>query len=313
MLHLTKLRELTLRTPAQPGRPAHLSAASGLVRAGEWLYVIADDELHLGLFPVGGQEPGELVRLFGGALPDARAARKASKPDLEALVLLPASPLFPTGALLALGSASTRRRERAALLPLSAQGTPDGTARALDTSPLATALREALGDVNVEGAIVRGSRLVLLQRANRGGARNALVNVALAAVLDPATGPGPGLEVQDVELGAVHGVPLSFTDAALLPDGSLVFSAVAEDTMSSYADGPCVGAAIGIIGADGGVHHIEHLAQPLKVEGIVGEPHGRSVRLLLVTDADDPAIPGALYAAAFARGGRRAEISHRRR
>lgn len=49
---LALLRELTLSRAPQAGRALHLSAASGLVCCGEWLYVIADDENHLGVFPL---------------------------------------------------------------------------------------------------------------------------------------------------------------------------------------------------------------------------------------------------------------------
>ncbi len=48
---------------------AHLSAASALVRVAERLFVVADDELHLGLFDLGDPAPGRLVRLFEGSLP----------------------------------------------------------------------------------------------------------------------------------------------------------------------------------------------------------------------------------------------------
>ena len=46
--------------------------------------------------------------------------------------------------------------------------------------------------------------------------------------------------VQLLDLGAVDGVPLSLTDGAPLPGGEWLFSAVAEDTSDSVADGACV-------------------------------------------------------------------------
>ena len=68
MLTLTKLRDLDLAAPPGPGRRPHLSAASGLVCTPSRIYVIADDELALGVFPASGEAPGELVPLFPGAL-----------------------------------------------------------------------------------------------------------------------------------------------------------------------------------------------------------------------------------------------------
>ena len=81
--------------PAQhPQAWAHLSAASGLVRSGHLLYVVADDELHLGVFEDTAAtgmppEPGALVRMLEGDLPIDAVERKAAKPDFETLVHLP--------------------------------------------------------------------------------------------------------------------------------------------------------------------------------------------------------------------------------
>ena len=49
MLRARKLRELTIDRHG-PGRD-YVSSASGLVRAGETIYVAADDERGLGVFP----------------------------------------------------------------------------------------------------------------------------------------------------------------------------------------------------------------------------------------------------------------------
>src|ERR1044072_5392942 len=122
MIALTKLRDLDLAAGPAAGRPAHLSAASGLACINSFIYVVADDELHLGVFRNGHREPGHLIRLFDGELPDAKADRKRQKPDLEALTLLPACEGHPHGLLLALGSGSTPNRRRGALLGLDAQG-----------------------------------------------------------------------------------------------------------------------------------------------------------------------------------------------
>ena len=104
MIEPTRLRTLTLREASRPGRPAYVSAASGLVRAADRLYVIADDENHLAVFPLEGDEPGSLKRIFPGMLPVAPEARKRNKPDVEAIVRLPSREHHPHGALLTLGS-----------------------------------------------------------------------------------------------------------------------------------------------------------------------------------------------------------------
>src|SRR5688572_23183189 len=109
-MKLSKVRDLTVDDASQPGRPSHVSAASGLVRVGNTLYVVADDELHLGVFPAGGHAPGHLLRMRPGDLPGAPKARKKAKPDFEALAYLPALDQFSQGALLALGSGSRKGR-----------------------------------------------------------------------------------------------------------------------------------------------------------------------------------------------------------
>ena len=92
--------------PQALGQPARASARavvpecgeSGLVRVHGRYCVVADDELHLGVFDVGSAAPLRLVRLFEGELPSDPVERKASKPDLEALLVLPASAEAPCAA-----------------------------------------------------------------------------------------------------------------------------------------------------------------------------------------------------------------------
>ena len=71
------------------------------------MYVIADDEHHLGVFSTGDhRKAGRLLRLRRGTLPLDTSARKRRKPDFEALVALPPFGAYPNGALFALGSGS---------------------------------------------------------------------------------------------------------------------------------------------------------------------------------------------------------------
>ena len=301
MIRARRLRDLTLASPPGPGRAAHLAAASGLAVAGDHLYVVADDELHLGRFDASGERPGELVRLFPGELPDGRKARKRKKPDLEVITRLPPFTGYPAGALLALGSGSRPGRRAGALLALDAAGSIAGMPLRLDLTGLYEILAVHFPSLNIEGGCVVGEELVLLQRANKGHPVNALIRVPtaplLAAISGGDIGDGAVLTMQPVALGEIDGIPLSFTDCAALPDGRLVFTAVGEDTGDSYRDGACAGAAVGVVGLDGTVHRIEPLASPHKVEGVHALADGRAIELLLVTDADDPEVPGALLSA----------------
>lgn len=214
MISPQRIRALDLVAAESPGRSAHLSAASGLVRAGKFLYVVADDELHLGVFDAAGAAAGSLLRLFDGELPESGSKRKKKKPDLEALTLLPPFAAFAHGALFALGS---------------------------------------------------GSRIA----------------------------------VHRVDLGEIDGIALCFTDGAALPGGAMVFTAVAEDTDDGFFDGPCAGAALGMLGPDGNLRFLDRLDRPHKIEGVDAQVDGNAIRLLLVTDADDASVPAALYSASI--------------
>jgi hypothetical protein len=300
LITLSKIRELDLSAAASPGRHLHLSAASGLVCADSYLYVVADDELHLGAFRSSGTEPGHLIRLFPGELPDSKSKRKKRKPDLETLMRLPPFAGCPYGALLALGSGSTHNRCLGALLALDAQGAANGNPRVIDLAAMFSALDDCFAALNIEGGLVNGNELCLLQRGNRNAGLNALIRFHVAPLLDMLGSHAgiariPSLAVHSVDLGNIDAIPLGFTDGAALPDGNIVFSAVAEDTENHYNDGPCAGAAIGIMDKEGNLRCLHRLDQPHKIEGVDARVEGGVIRLRLVTDADDTGIPAGLF------------------
>jgi hypothetical protein len=302
MLHLNPVRQLALHAPSSPGRPRYISAASGLVEVGEYLYVVADDELLLGVFPTNGDAPGDLVRLFPGELPDAYKRRKAAKPDLEVLLHLPPFAGYGYGALLALGSGSTSNRTTGALIALDAAGRTRGPAAAVDLRGIYDPLGSRFQTLNIEGAVISGSELVLLQRGNKQHSQCAYIHLELAPVLQAlastqSLGSAAPSTVRTYDLGDIDGVPLCFSDAAALPDGSVIFTAIAENSSDSYADGPCAGAAIGITNRDGKLCYLERVDPGYKVEGIEAVGEGRTIRLKLVTDADDVNVPAWLLTA----------------
>lgn len=309
-LHLKRLRTLHLVSPSAPGRPSFVSAASGLVPIGEWLYVIADDELHLGVFPVAGAATdtaaGSLVRLLPGKLPKGPKKRKAKKADFEVLALLPRFAGCPHGALLALGSGSRPSRRRGVLVPLDRAGAVKGLPRVIDLSGLYAGLADELANVNVEGAVVLGKHLCLLNRGHSRQGGSAVVWLNLRVVLRSIVGAEAidalPCKVRHYDLGKVDGVSLGFTDGAALPGGGIVFTAVAESANDSYEDGPCVGAAVGAIGPDGELDWVRKLRPTRKVEGIAVRPGSRGQQVLLVTDADDAKVPAGLYVAKLYEG-----------
>jgi hypothetical protein len=302
-LRLKRLRTLSLREGSAPGRLPFVSAASGLVTVGRWLYVIADDELHLGVFAATGGTRGSLLRLLPGTLPGAPKKRKARKADFEVLTLLPPCTGLLHGALLALGSGSRPNRCRGVLVPLSRSGAINGAPRIIDLSGLYANLEIELSELNVEGAVVLGNHLCLLNRGppRKGGSAVVWLNLrpVLRSIAELDAVGKLRCRVRRYDLGKARGVPFGFTDGAASPGGGIVFTAVAESADDSYADGPCVGAAVGVIGADGELEWMRRLRPTRKVEGIALRPgsHGREV--LLVTDADDAKVPAGLYTAAM--------------
>jgi len=300
MITLTKIRELDLTAAASIERPQHLSAASGLVCLNSFIYVVADDELHLGVFRSTDNNPGFLFRLFPGELPDSKADRKKQKPDLEALTMLPSFGHYIHGALFAIGSGSKRQRRRGALAELDAQGAVSGTPQTIDLSDLLSPLDEHFSALNIEGAIVSGDELRLLQRGNKRQTQNAVIRFPLSTILETLSvnariGSIAPSGINTFDLGSIDGVPFCFTDGAALPDGNMVFTAIAEDTEDSYNDGPCAGAALGIADNDGKLLCLHQLEQPHKIEGVDAKVEGDDIKLLVVTDADDASVPACLF------------------
>ncbi len=304
MLETRIIRELVVDHAAGVAGKAHLSAASGLVKLGMRLYVVADDEHQLAMFDLSNGEPGRLLPIFDGELPLRHKARKAAKPDCETLLVLPAFGAFPHGALMAMGSGSRPSRQRAALLALDSAGDIQGSVRSVDLTPLLTPLRGYFPDLNIEGAFVHGDTLSLLQRGNSGSAINARINLSWPDLqrwlTDARPAPGPAL-ITHFELGAIDGVPLSFTDGAALPGADWLFSAAAEDTSDTYGDGVCAGSVIGLVDAGGTIRTLERLSPTCKVEGIAALIVGDTIDLLLVTDADDRSRPALLLSTSLRR------------
>src|SRR6185436_10575232 len=128
-----------------------------------------------------------------------------------------------------------------------------------------------------------GNELRLLQRGSRRGA-NAVIRFHLPAVLDSLQdgseiGAIAPFSTQWFDLGSIDGIALCFTDGAALPDGAMVFTAVAENTDDSYNDGPCAGAAVGIADRKGQLRCLLRLGHPLKIEGVEASVENGVARL----------------------------------
>lgn len=298
LLNLTSLRTLTVAAPTQPGRPAYFSAASGLVHMGNKLYVVADDEDYLGIFTADANQHGTLKQLFSDKLPLDKEQRKAQKSDLEVLTFIPANSRYAHGALLALGSGSTDNRKRAVMIAYDENNELVSQVETLNLSATYNQIDQRVPDLNIEGAVIAGEDIVLFQRGNT-VSYNAMIRCRADSFLY-----GTDVDIRPLnfllrryDLGEIDGVPLGFTDAAALENGTIVFCAAAEDTSDAYNDGVCTGSVVGIINRKGELSKMVTVDKRVKLEGISATHVNNDIHLLMVTDADNIEIPAQVYSA----------------
>jgi hypothetical protein len=303
-LDLHELRKLDVEEPSRPGRPAHLSAASGVVRRGDFVYVIGDDELHLGVYRLSSNQPGRLQRVLAGDLPADRGERSGLKPDLEALTVLPPFEAHPYGALVGLGSGSAPERDRGFVCRLAADGSIADQPEELSLAPLYRLLREHVAELNVEGAATMGDRLWLLHRGASQEASNLVVELSLERLLHSLR-DDLCLDVEELEgvrrydLGDIDGVELTFSDATPIADQLLVFTASAEAD-----DGRIRGSVVGTLALDGSVQRLRTIDRRWKVEGVHAAIDTGVLDFTFVCDQDDPDAPAPLLSATMPLEGR---------
>jgi hypothetical protein len=300
-LELRTLRELRLAEPSSEGRAPHVASASGVVRRGDFAYVIGDDELFLAVFQLSAaKEPGTLRRALTGDLPLDHDARGDAKPDLEVLTVLPPFAGHPYGALLGLGSGSGPGRDRGFVWALSHDGSLRETARGVDLEPLYAELGERIPELNIEGAAVVGDHLWLLQRG--GGEEDSagiVAELSLEHVMhslrsDHRIDAHELAALRAYDLGTLDGVPLTFSDATPLADELLVFTASAEGE-----DGGIRGSVVGTLDRGGDVQRLRTIDRRYKVEGVHAAIDTGVVDFLFVCDQDDPGTPSPLLSASM--------------
>jgi hypothetical protein len=305
-LELRVLRDLELSEAPAPGQSAHVSSASGVARRGDFVYVIGDDLLSLGVFRLSDRAPGSVRRV----LPGAEAAGREEKPDLEVLTVLPPFAKHPYGALLGLGSGSAPGRDRGFVVALAADGSLRGDPVVIDLGPLYRLLGEWIDGLNVEGACVMGDRLWLLHRGNRGSMTNVVAELSLEHVMHSLTGDRT-IEVHELaairayDLGSLDGVEVTFSDATPLNERILAFTASAEaEPETTESDRKIRGSVVGTIDLDGHVRRLRTIDRRFKVEGIHASIDTGVMDFLFVCDQDDPQTASPLLSAAMPVDGR---------
>jgi hypothetical protein len=268
MIELEKVLELI-----QP----FISAASGLVELNGKFFVISDDENFVGIYNLDSKQ-GSASVIFNAILPVEKSARKKMKGDLEALVLLPGR-----NQLLLIPSGSTPQREWGALMSDCGQIEKKVTFHSLYSK-----LRDSFSELNIEGGVVFDDELYLFQRGNGPKKQNGIITFSLNEFLNNEK---LQLNILPVDLGSIHGVNFSFTDATRIRD-HILFLAVAEDSDSTYFDGKVTGSVLGMMNKKGEVLCMTPLNTSSKPEGICFSSTQNC--FYLVTDDDDRNCPSSM-------------------
>lgn len=270
-----------------------------MIKRGDYVYVIGDDELGLGVFRLSQPGPGHLRKALQGDLPSDERERAKRKVDLEALTLLPPFEEHAYGALLGLGSGSGPGRDRGFVWALAPDGALEGDARELDMEPVYSVLRQNAPELNIEGASVMGDRLWLLQRGNTDQGLNLVAELSLADLMESIR-HDRRIDCEELEavraydLGDLGGVSLTFSDATPLADQLLAFTASAEAD-----DGHIRGSVVGTIDTSGNVTRLRTIDEKWKVEGVYASIDTGVMDFLFVCDQDDPDTPSPLLSAAM--------------
>lgn len=256
------------------------------------------------------------LRLF-----DTLRGNKLEKLDLESLCVVPTA---QGPRLWLFGSGSTAVREVVVEVDPAGIGAGAGAEagaasraiRVRSTARFCAALRAEVAlrgrPLNLEGACVAGADLVLLQRGNGAEGNPAVVRVDLAelqALLDDRGDSLRSLRVDPVELPALDGIALGFTDTCLFDADRLLFLAAAEASPNVIDDGAVAGSALGILSlgarpkVDALIPLLEADGRPSrrKAEGVCLDPEREGV-VFVVVDADDPTTASELLEVEVAEG-----------
>jgi hypothetical protein len=282
------------------GLPAHVRAGSALRRFENRLVIVQDDVQSLAVRDARGVTRPVLLppHASGRRVFDDTLKNKYEKLDLEACVVL------TDGRLVAFGSGSRPVREQLAVWRGGSAEPVLVAADALYAQLRATVVQPGQR-LNIEGAVISASRLVLFHRGNDtramgGEPMNAIAELdagAFARWLDGRAPPPDVMRVTTVELGDERGVPFGFTDAVAVDDDGIVVLACAEAAASAIDDGPVLGCRVGLLAPGAlalvAVRDASGARTTLKLEGIERRP-GCVTEFDVAADVDCASAPAML-------------------
>jgi hypothetical protein len=293
VLMLETVQELKLGAPLEPGRGSFVSAASGIIKSGDQLYVVSDDEQYLFSMNLSDKTLKE-HRLLSTALVADPKQRKSEKADFESLVELSKKEWPPNGAIVAWPSGSGEKRMKAVVMPFDEKG-QFGEPLVSDILPLVYRMQKEIQDLNIEGLLVRDKKVFLFQRGNASKGKNAIIEMPLEGwITGLKTSQWAGkINYQKIKIGKLSGVNLTFSDVTWTQYGLLALAS-AEDTASSYADGAVYGSVlVRVVGEDAQV--LAKFEPLVKLEGLTAAESNDGLELYMVDDADSPVAASRLY------------------
>ena len=294
-------------------RPPHVRAASGLSAFRERLAVIQDDANWLAL--IDSEQKVTAIPLppspAGDRVFSKTRGNRDDKYDLEACVTVTVD-----GKEELVGFSSGSRHEREWVLRVKEDERGELQGEFTPASAFYRSMRDnhrfSGACLNIEGAMTLDHDCIrLFQRGNAEPcndlpAVDATADFSwsdLCAHLEkPDKQPPPRLgNIRTYDLGTLHGVRLTFSDAEHLGNGRVLYSASAEDPES----GEIKGSALGIIEADGRArwtHLVDQEGGPFngKIEGLTLDLKDPG-KIYFVIDDDDEDTPSRIFHAEVSR------------
>lgn len=210
-----------------------IGSASGLFIHGDLLYIIGDNSGYLNEYNIKSKVLQKIQILFDRKLNQLKNIPKPLKPDFEILCR-------HGDKLYILGSGSTSKRNLMIEFDLK---THQVVRKDLTETygKLKSMAKIDDQNFNLEGAIFTGKTWLLFNRGNGLDSKNGIFKIEGADLANSSQ-----VLFNSFKLPNIDHVESSFTDATLVKN-EVFFTATAEDTKSTYADGEIMGSFIGSI------------------------------------------------------------------